>query len=393
LLLVYFTRNLIFAFILIISIGLTLINFSGCQSHEKVIKIGNQAALSGDDKFFGDDQLISLSLAVSELSPVRVGGFDYKINLVSKDDGGNSEKAFLVAQELVEENVSAVIGSTFNGTTKASIPVYAEYNIPIISPSAQGLELSRGFSNFFRVIMNNQQKIENIANFLKDNFSPKKLILIDNGEDYSVKLIDSLIEVFDEFKINYLKRYSVKADPEQDKILAENLLIDEPDLIFVCTEYNQLANLITAVRKVGLQTQFITEELGMNDGISLLADKQNLEGLIAILPEPPALAKYTEDKKAIEFWRKYTDFAAKMKNNSISKDGPGPYAPYSYDSFYLIIEAMKRANSIMPEDYLEELKKSSYDGVVGHIEFNSNGDRINPLSTAFMIKNGDWVRY
>jgi hypothetical protein len=64
---VYFARNLIFAFILIISIGLTLINFSGCQSHEKVIKIGNQAALSGDDKFFGDDQLISLSLAVSGL--------------------------------------------------------------------------------------------------------------------------------------------------------------------------------------------------------------------------------------------------------------------------------------------------------------------------------------
>ncbi len=390
---VYFTRNLIFAFILIISIGLTLINFSGCQSHEKVIKIGNQAALSGDDKFFGDDQLISLSLAVSELSPVKIGGFDYKINLVSKDDGGNAEKAFLVAQELVEENVSAVIGSTFNGTTKASIPVYAEYNIPIISPSAQGLELSRGFSNFFRVIMNNQQKIENIANFLKDNFSPKKLILIDNGEDYSVKLIDSLIEVFGEFKINYLKRYSVKADPEQYKILAENLLIDEPDLIFVCTEYNQLADLITAVRKVGLQTQFITEELGMNEGISLLADKQNLEGLIAILPEPPSLAKYTEDKKAIEFWRKYTDFAAKMKDKSISKEGPGPYAPYSYDAFYLIIEAMKRANSIMPEDYLEELKKSSYDGVVGHIEFNSNGDRINPLSTAFIIKNGDWVRY
>src|SRR4030065_925450 len=98
-------------------------SFSACENKEKVIKIGNQAVLSGEDKFFGEDQLISLKLAISELSPVKIGGFDSRLDLISKDDEGNAEKAFLIAQEQVEENVSAVIGSTFNGTTKASIPV------------------------------------------------------------------------------------------------------------------------------------------------------------------------------------------------------------------------------------------------------------------------------
>jgi branched-chain amino acid transport system substrate-binding protein len=54
---------------------------------------------------------------------------------------------------------------------------------------------------------------------------------------------------------------------------------------------------------------------------------------------------------------------------------------------------MKRSNSILPEDFMEELKKTSYDGIVGNIEFNSNGDRVDPPSTIFIMKNGDWVRY
>jgi ABC-type branched-chain amino acid transport systems, periplasmic component len=369
-----------------------LFNFSACESQEKVIKIGNQSVLSGADKFYGDDQLISLSMAASELSPVRVGGFDYRVDVVTKDDEGSAEKAFLVAQEFNGENAAAVIGSTFNGTTKASIPVYSEFNIPVITPSAPGEDISAGYQNFYRMIINNSQKIENIASFLSDKIKPKKLILIDNGEDYSVKLVDYIIEIFNNKKITFDKRYSVKYNSNDYNVLAENLLIDEPDTIFFCAKYNELADLITKTRKLQLNCGFITEEMGMEEGITGVADKTDLEGLIAIVPEPPSLAKYTEDKKSIDFWRKYTDFAAKMKQPDLSKGGPGAFAPYSYDAFYILINAMKKANSIVPEDYSIELKKTSYDGITGHIAFNSNGDRLDPQSTIFIMKNGDWVR-
>ncbi|MCL4416889.1 MAG: branched-chain amino acid ABC transporter substrate-binding protein [Actinobacteria bacterium] len=378
----------------LILLMISIFNLTACENREKVIKIGSQAVLSGEDKFFGEDQLVSLKLAVSELSPVKVGGFDYRLDLVSKDDEGSAEKAFLIAQELVDENVSAVIGSTFNGTTKASVPVFAEFNIPIVTPSAQGLDIAVGYSNFFRLIMNNKQRVENIVNFLNDELKPKKLIFISNGEEYSTNLIDSMIEIFNDKKIPYPKQpYTVKHDLNEYKVLAENLLIDEPDYIFFAAKYDELADLITEVRKIGLNSQFVTEQMGMDEGISLLTNKELLEGLIAVIPEPPSLAKYSEDKKAVDFWRKYQDFVSKMKDKTVSKEGPGPYAPYSYDSLHLVIDAMKRSNSILPEDFMEELKKTSYDGIVGNIKFNSNGDRIDPPSTIFIMKNGDWVRY
>ena len=59
----------------------------------------------------------------------------------------------------------------------------------------------------------------------------------------------------------------------------------------------------------------------------------------------------------------------------------------------MLTEAMKEANSVFPEEYIDELKNISFDGVTGHIEFDSNGDRLDPLSTVFVIRDGMWVRY
>jgi branched-chain amino acid transport system substrate-binding protein len=389
--------NRAFRFFLLVLIIFTLIylsvNLGACEPRKRVIKIGNQAVLSGEYRSFGEDQLVSIKLAASKLSPVRIGGFDYEIEVVTKDDEGNPEKAFLVAQEMVDEGVAGVIGSTFDGTTKVSVPVYEEYGIPIISPYAQKTEISGMGNIFFRMVMNNEQKIENIADFIANKINPQKLMLINNQEEYSIELVDYLREVLSDYGIETAGPMSIKISEEDVAVIAENLLIEGPDTIFFCGSYNELASLMTKAREIGLGSRFITEKLGMDDKIFDLADAQYLEGLIAIIPEPPSLAMYSQDAKAINFWRDFNNYLSQMDDSDISIDGPGDYAPYCYDSVFVIIEAMKRSNSISTKDYIDELKTTSYDGLVGHIEFDSNGDRVNPLSTVFIVKDGAWIRY
>lgn len=389
--------NRAFRFFLLVLIIFTLIylsvNLGACEPRKRVIKIGNQAVLSGEYRSFGEEQLVSIKLAASKLSPVRIGGFDYEIEVVTKDDEGNPEKAFLVAQEMVDEGVAGVIGSTFDGTTKVSVPVYEEYGIPIISPYAQKTEISGMGNIFFRMVMNNEQKIENIADFIANKINPQKLMLINNQEEYSIELVDYLREVLSDYGIETAGPMSIKISEEDVAVIAENLLIEGPDTIFFCGSYNELASLMTKAREIGLGSRFITEKLGMDDKIFDLADAQYLEGLIAIIPEPPSLAMYSQDAKAINFWRDFNNYLSQMDDSNISIDGPGDYAPYCYDSVFVIIEAMKRSNSISTKDYIDELKTTSYDGLVGHIEFDSNGDRVNPLSTVFIVKDGAWIRY
>jgi len=389
--------NRAFKLFLLVLIIFTLIylsvNLGACEPRKRVIKIGNQAVLSGEYRSFGEDQLVSIKLAASKLSPVRIGGFDYEIEVVTKDDEGNPEKAFLVAQEMIDEGVAGVIGSTFDGTTKVSVPVYEEYGIPVISPYAQKTEISKMGNIFFRMVMNNEQKIENIADFIANKINPQKLMLINNQEEYSIGLVDYLREVLSDYGIETAGPISIKISEEDVAVIAENLLIEGPDTIFFCGSYNELASLMTKAREIGLGSRFITEKLGMDDKIFDLADAQYLEGLIAIIPEPPSLAMYSQDPKAINFWRDFNNYLSQMDDSDISIDGPGDYAPYCYDSVFVIIEAMKRSNSISTKDYIDELKTTSYDGLVGHIEFDSNGDRVNPLSTVFIVKDGAWIRY
>ncbi|MBA7574347.1 Leucine-specific-binding protein [subsurface metagenome] len=389
--------NRAFRLFLLVIIIFTLIylsvNLGACEPRKRIIKIGNQAVLSGEDRSWGENQLVSVELAASKLSPVRIGGFDYEIEVVTKDDEGNPEKAFLVAQEMANEEVACVIGSTFDGTTKVSIPVYEEYGIPVISSYAQKTEISKMGNNFFRMVMNNKQKIENIANFIASEINPQKLILINNREEYSIELADYLREVLSDYGTEAQKPMSIKIGEEDVAVIAENLLIEGPDTIFFCGSYNELASLMTKAREIGLGSRFITETLGMDDKIFDLADAQYLEGLIAVIPESPSLASYSQDPRAENFWRDFNNYLSQMDDPDISIDCPGPYAPYCYDSVFVIIEAMKRSNSILPNDYIDELKTTSYDGLAGHIEFDSNGDRVNPRSTVFIVKDGAWIRY
>ena len=391
------------------SILLILIFFSiyinGCESRERVIKIGNQCALSGEYKSFGEEQTLSIELAISKLSPVRIGGFDYDIKIITKDDEGNPEKAFLVAQEMVDSGVSAVIGSTFDGTTESSLTVYKEYGIPLVSPFAQKTEVNDTRDIFFRMIISNKQKIENIAKFIGEKIKPCKLILINNREEYSINLTDYLKEVLlSEYGIETVSTMSLDIDKkdagiildmgEEDMgVIIDNLIIEGPDTIFICSSYEEIAAIMAASREAGLQSRFITETLGMDDNIFNLTEASNLEGLIAVIPDPPSIARYSQDSKAVNFWHEFNNYLAQVDYPDISIKGPGQYSPYCYDSVFIIIEAMKRANSILPGDYVDELKAISYDGITGRIEFDDKGNRLNPESTIFIVKDGAWIRY
>ena len=67
------------------------------------------------------------------------------------------------------------------------------------------------------------------------------------------------------------------------------------------------------------------------------------------------------------------------------------YSPYSYDAVMVLIDAMKRANSVDPAKYLPEVGKTAYDGVTGKIEFDEKGDIKNGAITVFEIKDGKLV--
>jgi branched-chain amino acid transport system substrate-binding protein len=91
-----------------------------------------------------------------------------------------------------------------------------------------------------------------------------------------------------------------------------------------------------------------------------------IDGLVNFLFEPGAIPLKTPRSQA--FYQAYGKAYGEKVQQSLSGHGPGP----SYDSVYVLVEAMKRANSLDPDKIVAELEKTQMDGVIGRIAFNKN---------------------
>jgi branched-chain amino acid transport system substrate-binding protein len=64
------------------------------------------------------------------------------------------------------------------------------------------------------------------------------------------------------------------------------------------------------------------------------------------------------------------------------------YSPYTYDATFVLVDAMKRANSTDPKVYTAFLPKTNYKGVTTTIAFEPNGELKNPAITLYVYKDG-----
>ena len=64
------------------------------------------------------------------------------------------------------------------------------------------------------------------------------------------------------------------------------------------------------------------------------------------------------------------------------------YSPYTYDATFVLVDAMKRANSTDPKVYGPELMKTNFKGVTTTIGFEPTGELKNPAITLYVYKDG-----
>ena len=56
----------------------------------------------------------------------------------------------------------------------------------------------------------------------------------------------------------------------------------------------------------------------------------------------------------------------------------------------VMVDAMKRANSVEPAKYLPEVGKTAYQGVTAKIAFDEKGDLKGGAISLYQVKGGKW---
>ncbi len=339
------------------------------------VKIGHVAPLTGGIAHLGKDNENGARLAVDEANAagIKIDGKGVKFTLIAEDDQADPKVGTTVAQKLVDAKVNGVVGHLNSGVTIPASAVYNQAGIPMISGSATNPKLTeQGFKNVFRVVGRDDQQGPAIASYLAAEKKPKLVAVVDDATAYGEGIANEVEKTLKAANVKVLPREKGTDKTTDWKAVLTKLRGRKPDAVFYGGMDATGGPLLKQGRELGIKAVFAFGDGACTDKMKELAGEA-AEGLLCSQAGiPPQAAS-----------KKFLD-AYKKKFNS----EPILYSPFTYDATNMLIEAMKKANSVDPAKYLPELQKISYTGATGPIQFDDKGDRKDAEITIFTMKGG-----
>ena len=350
------------------------------SAQDTVVKIGHVAPMSGSQAHYGKDNENGVRLAIEDLNAqnVVIGGKKVKFELVAEDDAADPKQGTAVAQKLCDSKVAGVVGHLNSGTTIPASKVYNDCGIPHITGAATNPNLTKpGYKTTYRIIANDLALGAGLAFYAADALKLKKVAIIDDRTAYG----QGVAEVF---KKTALAKGMTVVDEQFTTDKATDFMAiltavksKNPDAVFFGGMDAQGGPMLRQMEQLGMSNvKYFGGDGICTAEIAKLAAGAKTLGNVVCAEGGTSLAKMPGG----EAWKKRYD--AKYPNQFQI------YSPYTYDATFVLVDAMKRANSTDPKVYTPELIKSNFKGVTTTIAFEPNGELKNPAITLYVYKDG-----
>ena len=350
------------------------------SAQEQVVKIGHVAPVSGAQAHYGKDNENGARMAIEDINAkgVTIGGKKIKFELQAEDDASDPKQGTAAAQKLCDSKVAGVVGHLNSGTTIPASKVYNDCGIPMVTGAATNPNLTKpGYKTTFRIIANDNALGSGLAFYAVDTLKLKTVAIIDDRTAYG----QGVAEVFKKTAV----AKGMKVVDEQfttDKAtdfmaILTSIKSKKPDAVFFGGMDPQGGPMLRQMEQLGMGNvkYFGGDGICTSEIAKLAAGAKTLENVICA-EGGSSLAKMPGGTA----WKARYD--AKYPNQF------QVYSPYTYDATFLLVDAMKRANSVDPKVYVNELAKSSFKGVTSTIAFEPNGEMKNPAITLYNYKDG-----
>jgi len=350
------------------------------SAQEQVVKIGHVAPVSGAQAHYGKDNENGARMAIEELNAqgVTIGGKKIKFELQAEDDAADPKQGTAAAQKLCDSKVAGVVGHLNSGTTIPASKVYNDCGIPMVTGAATNPNLTKpGYKTTFRIIANDNALGAGLALHAANVMKLKKIAVIDDRTAYGQGVADVFKKTAQAKGIEIVDQQFTTDKATDFMAILTSIKSKKPDGIFYGGMDAQAGAMLRQMDQLGLSdVKFFggdgictTEIIKIASGAKALDGVVCAEGGASIAKMPGGTA-----------WKAKYD--AKYPNQF------QVYSPYTYDATFLIVDAMKRANSVDPKVYTPELAKSSFKGVTSTIAFEPNGEMKNPAITLYVYKDG-----
>lgn len=343
-----------------------------------VIRIGHVAPLSGGDAHLGKDNENGARLAADEINAaggVRLGDKIYRVEILGEDDKSDPREGTLAAQKLVDAGVVAVVGHLNSGSSIPASKIYNDAGVVQISPSTTAAKYTeQGFKTAFRVVANDIQQGTAMADYAINNFKAKSVAIIDDRTAYGQGLVDVVERVLKDHGVSVVAREYTNNKASDFNAILTKIRARQPDVIVYGGMDDTAGPMAKQIHQLGIKAPL------------LAGDGTCSPEFIKLAGDGADVLTCSRAGEAVEKLPKGAQFMAKYK----AKFGTEVqiYAPYAYDAVYVIVDAIRRAGSLDRAAIAAAVAKTDYEGLTGHIRFDSKGDIQNGAISMFHVAGG-----
>lgn len=367
---------------------LVILLLSACGGNGSAQPSGGDAIVyvampvSGFQANGGQTVLGGVRLATEEIN--RSGGLlGYRLVVRSLDDESDSEVAVANVEEVRQalnrgERVVGIIGHLNSGQTSATLPLYEEMGVLLITPTASEQSLTqRGYTRFFRVNANDGVQAAVDARFLVEQMNAQNVAVIHNDTEYGRGLAASLVENLQRLGASEALRVEVAEGQSDYTDLLPQLQNATADALFYAGYEIEAPYLRASLVDAGIDLPMLA-----SDGAFLAATIDEAAGtaegmyVSAFAPSPQnaADARWIEAYQAVE----YRD--------------PDTYSINGYVAMQVLAAAARQANSLQGDDIAQTMRENEIETLLGPLRFDANGDLIDPQIWIYRVEGNEFLQ-
>ncbi len=349
-------------------------------AQDMVVKIGHVAPLSGSQAHYGKDNENGVRMAIEDLNAQKIviGGKTIKFEIAAEDDAADPKQGTAVAQKLCDAKVAGVVGHLNSGTTIPASKIYNDCGIPHITGAATNPNLTKpGYKTTYRIIANDLALGGGLAVYAADVMKLKKFAVIDDRTGYGQPLAEVFMKDAKLKGIEIVDQQFTNDKASDFMAILTQIKSKKPDAIFFGGMDPQAGAMLRQMEQLGMSNvkYFGGDGICTNELIKIAAGAKTLDGVVC-----------AEGGSSIAKMPGGTAWKAKYDSKY-----PGQfqiYSPYTYDATFVLVDAMKRANSTDPKVYIPKLIETKFKGVTAEIAFEPSGEMKNPTMTLSTYKAG-----
>lgn len=335
---------------------------AGCASQALAadnIRIALAGPVTGAVAQYGEMQFVGARMAIEQIN--KAGGVNgAQLEGVIYDDACDPKQAVAVANKIVNDGISFVVGHLCSSSTQPASDIYEDEGILMITAASTSPDITaRGYQLIFRTIGLDNLQGPTAGNFIADKVKPKAVAVVHDKQQYGEGIATAVRDTLQAKGINVVAFEGINAGDKDFSALIAKLKRANVDFVYYGGYHPELGLLLRQSRERGLDARFMGPEGVGNKEISAIAGPAS-EGLLVTLPR-----SFDQDPKNQAL---VEAFKAKKEDPS------GPFVFPAYAAVQVIAEGIKIAGSTDTEKVAAALRANTFETPTGTLAFDEKGD-------------------